>query len=66
VSKHVGKRFVVVTIQKRSCTLPYGLFLLLTSNLQGLKQKSFSFVAHDKAPMKNNVFYTLRINFIIG
>jgi hypothetical protein len=35
--------------------IPYGLFLLLTSNLQGLKQKSFSIVTHDKAPMEINV-----------
>jgi len=65
VSKHIGKRFEVVTIKKLSCMLPYGLFLLLTSKLQGLKQMSFSVVAHDKSPIEINVFHNLRIIFTV-
>ena len=45
--------------------LPYGLFLLLTSKLQGLKQMSFSVVAHDKSPIEINVFHNLRIIFTV-
>ena len=65
MSKHVGKRFAVVKIKKLSCMLPYGLFLLLTSNLLGLKQMSFSVVAHDKHPIEINVLYTLRVKFTV-
>jgi len=55
VSKHIGKRFAAVTIKKLSCVLPYGLFLLLTSNLQSLKRKSFPVAAHAKAPIEIDV-----------